>query len=116
MTHLLADQWRREAASYERDGQPGAAILRRVADELDAWIEKHDGELLDLTTASGVSGYSTDQLRRFLDAHRLTDYGRPGSPKVRRGDLPKRLPPAPKKPRTPEGLPDLASEVLDQSP
>src|SRR5437879_2720075 len=107
VSHPLAEHWRHEAAGYERDGQPGAAILRRVADELEAWIERREGELLDLTSASAASGYSPDQLRRYLDDGRLSNYGRPGSPKIRRGDLPRKPPPPPKKPRTDSGLPDL---------
>ena len=114
-THPLAEKWRDEAASYERDGQPGAAILRRVADELEAWIEKHDDEPLSLVAASAASGYSPDQLRRYLDEGRLKDHGRPGRPQIRRGDLPRKPPPAPKRPRTPEGLPDLANEVSGPS-
>jgi hypothetical protein len=34
-TDLVA-RWRAQADDYERDGQPGAMVLKRVADELEA--------------------------------------------------------------------------------
>jgi hypothetical protein len=117
-SHPLADEFRRLAATLRDGGATHEAdIWDRAANRVEAWIERQDGELLDLTSAARVSRYSSDQLRRYLDDGRLTDHGRDGAPRVRRGDLPRKLPPVPTKPgpRTISGLPDLAAEVTGQS-
>ncbi|SRR6266513_880228 len=116
--HPLAEEFRRLAATLREGGAPEIAdVWDRAGDRVQAWMDHRDGELLDLTSAARICGYSPDQLRRYLDNGRLTDHGRDGAPRVRRGDLPRKLPPAPTKsaPRTTSGLPDLAAEVTGQS-
>jgi len=87
----LAARWREQAEGYARDGATGqAAVLRRVADELEqgcrAWCEAE----LSLAEAAAESGYSTDRLRELVAEGRLPSAGAAGALRVRRADLPRR--------------------------
>ena len=87
----LAARWREQAEGYARDGATGqAAVLRRVADELEegrrAWCEAE----LSLAEAAEESGYSTDRLRELVAEGRLPAAGASGALRVRRADLPRR--------------------------
>jgi hypothetical protein len=97
----LAVAWREQAARYEADGQPGAALLRRVAGELEATVRAQRVETLTLQQAAEETGLSYDTVQRRVATGRLPNVGRRGAPRVRRCDLP----------GTPAG-PDLAGAVL----
>jgi len=88
--HPLAQKWRQRAAEYELDGQPGAAVLRRVANELEQFEIERSNEPLDLTAAAEVSGFHRDHIARLLaqEENGLENIGQKGHPLVRRGDLP----------------------------
>lgn len=88
--HPLAQKWREEAAVYERDGQPGAAMLRRVANELEEHEENWDNEVLTLDEAAAESGYHKDSLSRMMSEGKVPNAGKPGAPRIRRRDLPRK--------------------------
>ena len=88
----LADRWSAEATSLERWGDNrGAAILRKCASELDAAARAHDDKELTITAASAASGYSCDHLRALVASGEIPNAGRKGSPRIRRGDLPRKV-------------------------
>jgi hypothetical protein len=88
--HPLAQKWREQAASYEGDGQLGAALLRRVANELETYELERTNQPLTLDEAADVSGFHRDHIARLLaqEENGLENVGRKGAPLVRRGDLP----------------------------
>lgn len=92
----LVVYWREQAAGYEQDGQPGAAVLRRVAAELDEALHREALEELSISRAAAESGYSASQLRRRF----------PGQRTIRRSDLPA------KGRKVGQGGPDLAGAIL----
>jgi len=61
-----------------------------AANELEAALRDEADELLTLSQAAAESGYSEDHLGRELRAGRIPNAGRPGAPRVRRVDLPKK--------------------------
>ena len=88
----IAERWRREADRYERDDAlvRGDAVLRRVADELEAaWREWQD-EVRSVADASAESGYGEEQLRRLIRDGTIPNAGKPYSPLIRRRDLPRK--------------------------
>lgn len=112
----LLDRWRRELEVLRRHGAVEAAATKETdIATLEAFDRQSADELLDLTSAALERGVHPDTVARYIKAGRLTDRGRPGSPRVRRGDL-FNLPPV-KKPalRRDDGLPDLAAEVTGQN-
>ena len=113
--NALVEEFRERAFSLLESGAMTAAdVWFLAADRVEAWAQEQAGQLLDLTAAARESGYSPDQLRRYLDEGRLADHGRPRAPLVRRGDLPRRLPRSERERPllTPSGLPDLVAIVL----
>ena len=92
MTHTgLADRWTAEAESLERWGDDrGATILRQCAAELDAAKRAQDDEELTITQAAAASDYSADHLRSLVATGEIPNAGRKGSPRIRRGDLPRK--------------------------
>ena len=88
--------WRARAASLRPYAEAAARAFERAADELEASLHSPNDEILTLTTASALSGYSVDHLRRLVKQGKLPNVGRPGSPRIRQQDLPRKpgLPPA----------------------
>ena len=84
----LVQKWQQEAAQYDRDGQPGARLLQRVADELEAALRAASDDVLTLGEAAKESGYSADHLRREIRVGNVPNAGRRNAPRIRRGDLP----------------------------
>lgn len=72
------------------------AVATEVLADLEALA--HDGsDVVTLQEAHFLGGYSTDHLQRLVRHDRIANVGRPGSPRIRRGDIPKKpgyLPPA----------------------
>jgi hypothetical protein len=98
----LATQWREEAARYAGDGVPAsAALLRRVAGELETRLREWATEPLTLQAAAAELGLSYSTLHRWVATGRLPNAGTRYRPRVRRCDL-RRGPPGP----------DLAGHVL----
>jgi hypothetical protein len=85
----LAAQWRADADVLDRHGATQlASTCRAHADALDAALRSEADDVLDLTTAAQLSGYSPDRLRHKVAAGEIPNAGRKGAPRVRRGDLP----------------------------
>ena len=88
----LAGAWRGEAerlrTRYGRDDL--AALAEAHADELEEAIREAEDELLSPAEAARESGYSERRLRELRTEGRLVDYGEPGRPRYRRGELPRR--------------------------
>ncbi len=84
----LADCWREQAESYERDGFGSpAALLRRVADDLAEALDRWWTEELTLEQAAAELGRSYDTVQRKIRSGELQNAGRKGRPLVRRCDL-----------------------------
>ena len=102
MLEHLAARWREEAARYDRDGVPAsAALLRRVAEELETSAREWATEPLTLQAAAAELGVSYSTVHRWVARGRLPNAGTRYRPRVRRCDL-RRGPPGP----------DLAGHVL----
>jgi hypothetical protein len=91
----LIQEWRKRADQYEGDGAMvfAAAILCRVADELESSLLSWQNEELSIREAAEESGYSQERLREMVREGKLPDarsQGSRASIKVRRGDLPKK--------------------------
>lgn len=74
-------------------------LLDVIIAEFDAVASAQTEPLLNLTQAAGECGYSADSLGRMVRAGRIPNRGRPGAPRVRRSDLPRRAGPAIDSPR-----------------
>ncbi len=82
-------QWRDDAETLRRRGVAAhATLLESCADELESALQQKHDELLNLTQASRVSGYSREHLGRLLKEGRIPNAGQPGAPKIRRGNVP----------------------------
>jgi hypothetical protein len=90
----LVTAWKKEAgllrARYGLDAL--ASICETHASELSQAIARHDAEHLTLKDASALSGYSTSHLRALISDGTLTNAGRKGSPRLLRGELPRKAP------------------------
>jgi len=103
--NALVTAWRKEAGHLrERYGLGSLAqVCEAHANELAAAISRHQMEQLTLKDASALSGYSTSHLRALIADGTLTNAGRKGSPRVLRGELPRKTlasAPAPPKRRS----------------
>lgn len=89
----LVQRWRDHASLFRRyrDNQQAEWLEDRAA-ELEAALRAQEDELVNLIEAALISGYSADHLGRQVRAGVLKNFGRPNAPKVRRGDLPRKLP------------------------
>ena len=87
----LSAEWRAHAETLRAYGAAGQAdAVDRCADELERALAADDGELLTLQQAASVSGYSADHLGRLIRLGTLPNLGRSRSPRIRRGDLPRK--------------------------
>ena len=85
----LPGSWRQAAEHFRAHSCESAARAYEVcAEELENSLARARDELLDLKQASELSGYSVDHLGRLVRDGRLPNRGRPGAPRVARGDLP----------------------------
>jgi hypothetical protein len=90
--------WRDDAAVLRRRGaRRAAALLERVAAELEEDVRGPDGapldevpELVEMRAAVALSGYTRGHLRRMLVARTLTNYGTEARPLLRAADLPRK--------------------------
>jgi hypothetical protein len=90
----------------------GAALCDEILDELEQSFGEEVDELLTLSEAAHVSGYSSAHLRRLVLRGTLPDLRPPGTTgriRLRRTDLPVK----PRKTHTlPAGVHDLASRLF----
>jgi len=69
----------------------GAEVCAEVLADLRSVLAAEDGQSLTLAQAAARSGYSEDHLGRLVRSGRLPNLGRKGSPRIRAGDLPRRI-------------------------
>jgi hypothetical protein len=87
----LVEIWRNEAKGLRRYGaEAQATTLEECARQLSAAIETHSLEALTLEDAAKESGYSYSAIQKMVANGELENVGRKGSPRVRRGGLPKK--------------------------
>jgi hypothetical protein len=87
----LADQWRTDARlllAYGDDRGAGVCDLHaaQVKQAWDAWQD----EALTLDQSAQESGYTSDHLGKLVCAGSIPNAGRPNSPRIRRGHLPRK--------------------------
>lgn len=87
----LAAVWRDRARELEPFAPPVAVAFRRCADELEAQLRVAADAVLTLAEAALASNFSVDHLRHEIAAGRIPNVGRKGRPRVRAGDLPRKL-------------------------
>lgn len=95
MTHSqpltdLLDRWRREIADLRTMyfDERLAALTARHLNELEAALSQQHDELLTLSQAATLSGYSEDHLGRLVRDGKIANAGREHAPRIRRGDVP----------------------------
>lgn len=87
----LVLEWRVEADLLEARGlRESATVIRSLADDLEAVLGREKEESLSLKEAARESGYSSDHLGRLVRSGKIPNAGRPGAPRIRRGDLPRK--------------------------
>ena len=87
----LVVEWRLEADRMELRGlREPARLIRSMADQLEAVLGREDSEILTLQEAGKESGYSPGHLGRLVRDGQIPNAGRPGSPRIRRSDLPRK--------------------------
>ena len=83
---------RAELAVFQRwHAEPYVTAIQRMIDDWEAMTAAESEQEYTLTDAAALCGYSADHLGKLVRDGMLRNYGRSGSPRVRRGDLPKRL-------------------------
>jgi hypothetical protein len=88
---LLPAVWMARAALFRLHGaEAQAATLDATAAELEAVLFAKQAEILTVAAASAESGYSPSQIRRMLREGKIRNAGDPGSPRIRRADLPRK--------------------------
>ena len=86
----LPDAWRDRADLIRPYAEASATAFEEAARELEDLLRDRENELLNLRQGAKASGYSDDHLGHLIRIGKLTNYGKRGAPKVRRGDLPKK--------------------------
>lgn len=87
----LAQRWRVEAALFRRRGLVAyAELTESFASDLEAAVREWDLGELTLEEAVNVSGYSYSALQKKVANGELENVGSKGSPRVRRGQLPRK--------------------------
>jgi hypothetical protein len=85
------DLWRADAAVLRRRGaRRTAALMERLASELEEDLDEGPVELVDLARAVELSGFTRGHLRRRLKEGALVNHGTPDTPLLRVGDLPRK--------------------------
>jgi hypothetical protein len=88
---VLPQIWRDRATLFRLHGaEAQAATLDATAAELEATLTASFDELLPIGVAASESGYSCSQIRRMLREGKIPNAGDPGSPRIRRADLPRK--------------------------
>ena len=84
----LPDTLRTQAKAPRRyGGETPAVALESCAAELEATLRKSDDTTLSLTEAARERGCSTDHLGRLVREGKIPNAGRPGAPRIARGQL-----------------------------
>ena len=89
--NALVARWRADAEVLRRRGaEIQAAVLLGCADDLEAFERQQALEGLTLEQAAEESGYSYSALQRAVASGVVANAGTKGSPRIRRGDLPRK--------------------------
>ncbi len=87
----LPEEWRDRSRLFREHEETSVALAyEKCADALEKALREGADAPLTLTEASDLSGYSTDHLGRLVREGRIANAGRPGAPRIARGDLPVR--------------------------
>jgi hypothetical protein len=86
----LSQNWRRRAEDLRPFAESAARAFEEAAKELQEALEATDGGLVNLSDASRLSGFAPDSLARMIRQGKLENRGRPGAPRLRVADLPKK--------------------------
>ena len=88
-TEILPADWRTRATTLRHyGGETSAVALEGCAAELETALRQRDDTILTLTEAAGESCYSAAHLGRLVREGKVPNAGRPGAPRIARGDLP----------------------------
>ena len=86
---ILPADWRTRAKTLRQyGGETSAVALEACAAELETALRQRDDTILTLTEAAGESCYSAAHLGRLVREGKVPNAGRPGTPRIARGDLP----------------------------
>jgi hypothetical protein len=89
----LLPVWRVRADLFRKHGAAGyATAIETLAEELDQALRAKVEIVLTLAEAAAETGYSVEHLGREVRQRRIANAGRPGAPRIRRGDLPRKAP------------------------
>lgn len=89
LLRFLANRYRNDSELFLHYGQHGpAAVLERVAKDLESEREVYESEPLTLEEAVQESGYSYSTLQRKVANGEIPNVGGKRAPRIRRGDLP----------------------------
>jgi hypothetical protein len=87
----LRAQWEADAETLRRRGATAQAeVLESVLADFDAAWTILQAEAVSLAEGARVSGYTADHLSRLMREGKLRNVGRPGAPRVRLTDLPRK--------------------------
>ena len=88
-------KWTAEAEAMHRRGARvnGAGLCSEILADFRSVVASHpDPDVtFNLTQAASYSGYSREHLGRLVKAGKICNAGRPCAPRIRRGDLPRKL-------------------------
>jgi hypothetical protein len=101
---------RRDEYTRLRAQVDAATLIDHLLADLATVIIDAGASLLTLTQAAHVCGYSADHLGRLVRTGQLTNHGRRHAPRVRSGDLPRRIQ---RQPAVPGGAPTTYDPVAD---
>jgi hypothetical protein len=88
----LRTKWRgrRDEFARFRASVDGAALCDELLADLEEAILANGDELLTLSEAARLSGYTADHLGRLVRDGKIANAGRPHAPRIRRGALPRK--------------------------
>lgn len=89
----LVSKWtaKREDWSRFKAQVDGVAVCDELLEDIAAVIATSQNTVLTLRKAAEVSGYSEDHLGRQVLQGKIPNAGRKGSPRIKAGDLPRRI-------------------------
>jgi hypothetical protein len=83
--------WRRDAAVFRGYGDDRTAdLLERLAAELEADLQDGAAEVVDMSRAVELTGYTRGHLRRLLTTDKLRNVGTPEEPTFLASELPRK--------------------------
>jgi len=88
----LPGEWKAQARNLRRwaSADEAATAWETAASELEEALTHEADQLLDLTRAAAVSGYSSDHLGRLIRQGQIPNSGRRHAPRIRLSDLPRK--------------------------